>query len=162
MLAGATTALEWKEIGELRAALSENDESLRRLSIDLAQKDADAQAAMGQGEAVLAERRATLRALRDAVDAAPGKRAATLEELHKQVHAAAAAVDAARTAISRAHEGAAQEDRVAWEGAEERAAAFAAECARESASADAAEAEGIAVLGTLAKRLASAEVALES
>lgn len=154
-------SLQWKEIDELQSALSENDQSLRRLSTDLAQKDAESQAIIGEGEAALAERRAALRSLREAVDAAPAKRAATLEELHRQVHAAAAAVDAARQAISRAHEGAAEDDRIAWEGAEERAAAFAAECARENASAEAAEAEGISILGTLAERLASAEVALE-
>jgi hypothetical protein len=153
--------IEWKEIGELHSALSENDQALRRLSTDLASRDADAQALMGQREAALAERRATLRALRERVDAAPGRRAAKLEALHKQVHAAAAAVDAARQAVSRGHEQAADEDRVAWEDAEERAAAFAAECARETASAEATEAEGIALLGKLAERLAGAEVALE-
>lgn len=153
--------LAWKEIGELNSALTENDQALRRLSTDLASRDAETQARMGQREAALAERRATLRALRERVDAAPARRAAKLEELHKQVHATAAAVDAARQAVSRGHEQAAAEDRIAWEDAEERAAAFAAECARETTSADATEDEGIAALGKLAERLAGAEVALE-
>lgn len=160
--AGVTTKLAWKEIGELQAALSENDESLQALSLSLASRDAESQDIVEKGEAALGERREKLRALRDKLDAAPAARAARLEELHAQVHAAAAAVDAARKAVTHGHEAAAEEDRIAWEGAEERAAEFAAECAREEAAAEAAEANGIAILGTLAERLARAEAAIEA
>ena len=151
--------LPWKELQDLHAAIGENDAALQRLTLDLAGRDAEAQAKAGQGEAAIAERHAVLQRLREQVDAAPAARGKRLENLHAEIHAAAAKVESMRKEIAQRQKAASAADRIAWEGAEERAAALAAECARENAAADAAEAERLKKLGELVEALARQEEA---
>jgi hypothetical protein len=155
-------SLEWKELNELRLALGENQQSVKRLSLDLASRSVEAQTIVERNEVALADRRTAYRLLRERVDAAPAARAQRLEELHAQAHAAGAALDEARAAVALSREAARADEQLAWQGAEERAAAFAADCARETAHAEAAERESLASLRRLAERLVRAEDELAS
>lgn len=156
----APRSLRWKELGELRAALSENESSLQRMSFELASRDVQAQSLVERAQEALLDRQAQLRQLREIVDSAPEARAARLSSLHARVHAAHAALEAAKAEVMVGRETAAERERVAWEGEEERAAALAAECAREAAEAEALEAETLRTIGRFAERIARAEEAV--
>ena len=149
--------MAWKEIDDLRGALADNRNALHRLSLDHASRDAEEKVMAKTGEQAVTTRQKTLRKLREKMDAAPAARAARLAELHAQVRAASAALEELRAAESLGREAAEQEERVAWEGAEERAASYAADAAREQAAAEAAEEEEASAIYRLRERLAHLE-----
>ena len=130
------------------------------LSIELASKDVESQAVAQQGEVDLRRKQAELRELRARVDAAPAERASRLSELHARVHGAQASLEEARRRLSSAHASLAAEDRAAWDGAEERVAALAAQAAAETAAAQAAEEAALTALSRLVERIARLEEVL--
>lgn len=77
--------LDWRELGELRAALSENSESQKYMSFELNAKDVEAQALAQRGEASLHSKQELLRQLRDRIDATPAARAERLAGLRHKV-----------------------------------------------------------------------------
>ena len=131
--------LVWLEVGELRSAVLENVQSQKVLSHELRSKDEEAQALARCGEDQLHSKQEQLQQLRERVDHAPVGRARRLEDLHSRLRAASAAVQDARSVVDVDRGQAVAVERAEWLAAEERVARLAAEAARESSVAEAAE-----------------------
>ena len=131
--------LVWREVGELRSAVLENVQSQKVLSHELRSKDEEAQALARCGEDQLHSKQEQLQKLRERVDHAPVGRARRLEDLHSRLRAASAAVQDARSVVDVDRGQAVAVERAEWLAAEERVARLAAEAARESSVAEAAE-----------------------
>lgn len=153
--------LGWREVDELKAALSENSEVEKYMSLELNAKDVEAQALAQRGEAALHSKQELLRQLQDRIDAAPATREERLAGVRQKVKERTAELEEARRELGAAREAIGRAEQSAWEAAEEEAAQLAAEAARETAAAEAAEAEALASHGRLAERLARLEEAMK-
>ena len=153
--------LNWKEIGDLRTALSQNAQSQQSIGSALASKDFEAQTQAQQGEAALRKKQEQLAQLRAQIDEAPAARAERLAALQEDVRAAREARDAARNQVEQAREAVAAQERAAWDAAEESAAALAAEAARQTSAAEAAEVAALEARARQAERLARLEAVME-
>ena len=155
-------SLDWRELGELRAALSENVESQGQglRTPPMSGTDVDAQAQAEKGEASLREKQALLRRLRDQIDAAPAAREERLRDLRGMVSQRADELEAAQRELAGLRAASTEAEKREWDEAEAAAASLAAEAAKEQEAADAADAGVLESHARLVERIARLEEAL--